>query len=239
MAGKNNETNQQAEIRRLALKISKEQIAPYAAEIDRTEAFPWEAIRAIGEAELPGLVVAEKEGGTGEGRAALASVTQEFASACASTALIFTSHVILVKAIEIAGNDGIKRKWLPDLLKCRILGAFAVHEPDSGSNAGAIATKAAKDQNSYVVNGTKFFITSGGEADVYLVLVRTDPEKGPQGMTTLLVEKELPVSRLVGLRKKWISEARHQKSFYSVTAGFPSGILSAMKVADSKCLGNR
>lgn len=97
MAGKNNEINQQAEIRRLAVKISREKIAPYAAEIDRLGTFPWEIIRAIGEAELPGLVVAEKEGGSGEGRAALASVTQEFASACASTALIFTSHVVLVR----------------------------------------------------------------------------------------------------------------------------------------------
>ncbi len=78
------------------------------------------------------------------------------------------------------------------MLQCQSLGAFAVHEPDSGSNAGAITTKAIKDGDSYVVNGSKFFITSGGEADVYLVLVRTDPEKGPQGMSTLLIEKGTP-----------------------------------------------
>lgn len=76
------------------------------------------------------------------------------------------------------------------MLQCRSLGAFAVHEPGSGSNAGAITTRAVRDGDFYTVNGSKFFIASGGEADVYLVLVRTDPEKGPQGMSTLLIQKD-------------------------------------------------
>src|SRR3990170_7066961 len=78
------------------------------------------------------------------------------------------------------------------MLNWRGLGAFAVHEPDSGSNSGAITTIAKKDVDGYVVNGSKFFITSAGEADLYLVLARTDPEKGPQGMSTLLIEKDTP-----------------------------------------------
>ncbi|MBA4368079.1 MAG: acyl-CoA dehydrogenase [Desulfobacterium sp.] len=174
------------------MKIAKEQIAPQASESDRESIFPWNAIRAIGKAELPALVLSEKKDGIGEGRVSFASVVQEIAKACASTALIFTSHVVFTKAIEVAGNDYLKRKWLPDLSRCKTLGAVAVHEQDSGSNAGAISTKARKDGNSYIVNGSKFFITSGGEANVYLVLVRTDPEKGTQGMSTLLIEKDTP-----------------------------------------------
>jgi alkylation response protein AidB-like acyl-CoA dehydrogenase len=78
------------------------------------------------------------------------------------------------------------------MVKGQSLGAFAVHEPDSGSNAGAIATRAIKEGNHYIVNGSKFFITSAEEANLYLVLVRTDPEKGPQGMSTILIEKDTP-----------------------------------------------
>ena len=96
---------QQGEIRRLARKIAIKQIAPRASENDQKGIFPWDAIRAIGEVELPALVLSEKEGGTGQGRIAFAEVVQELAKACASTALVFTSHVVLAKAIEVAGMD--------------------------------------------------------------------------------------------------------------------------------------
>jgi butyryl-CoA dehydrogenase len=185
-------TERQAQIRELASRIAKERIAPNAQECDRSGSFPLEAIRCLGEAGLPGLIVSEEEGGAGQGRACLASVVQEIAKACPSTALIYTSHVVAAKAIELGGSEYLKRKWLPAMLRCQSLGAFAVHEPGSGSNAGAITTRAIRAGDFYVVNGSKFFITSGGEADVYLVLVRTDPEKGPQGMSTLLIEKSSP-----------------------------------------------
>jgi alkylation response protein AidB-like acyl-CoA dehydrogenase len=119
-------------------------------------------------------------------------VVIEIARVCASTALVFVSHASVAKAIELAAGEAVKRRRLPAMLTCRSLGAFAVHETDSGSNAGAIKTEAKKNGDFYVVNGSKFFITSAGEADAYLVLVRTDPEKGPQGMSTLLIEKETP-----------------------------------------------
>ena len=185
-------TERQEQIRELASKIAKERIAPNAAEYDRSGSFPLEAIRSLGEAGLPGLIISEAEGGAGEGRTRFAGVVQEIARACASTALIYTSHVVAAKAIEVAGSESMKKKWLPAMLRCQSLGAFAVHEPGSGSNAGAISTRAVRDGDFYIVNGSKFFITSGGEADVYLVLVRTDPEKGPQGMSTLLIEKDTP-----------------------------------------------
>ncbi len=188
----NRSIRQEAEIRHLAKEIAREKIAPLASESDQNSTFPWGAIRAIGEVGLAGVVISETEECPGEGRVCFTSVVQELAKACASTALIYTSHIVLAKAIEAAGNDDLKKKWLPDISKCRTLGAFAVHEPESGSNAGAISTTAIKDGGDYVVNGSKFFITSAGEADAYLVLVRTDPEKGPRGMSTLLIEKDTP-----------------------------------------------
>lgn len=192
MEKQNNAMVEREEIRELASKVAKKYAAPQAAENDRSGGFPREAIRHIGEAELPGLIISASDGGIGEGRASFAMVVQELARACASTALIYTSHVIAAKAIEVAGSDAMKKKWLAKMLRCQSLGAFAVHEPDSGSNAGAITTRAVKNSDSYILNGSKFFITSGGEAEVYLVLVRTDPGKGPQGMSTLLIEKGIP-----------------------------------------------
>jgi butyryl-CoA dehydrogenase len=98
----------------------------------------------------------------------------------------------VAKAIELAADKAVTKRWLSDMVKGQSLGAFAVHEPDSGSNAGAITTRAIKDGDHYIVNGSKFFITSAGEADLYLALVRTDPGKGPQGMSTILIEKDTP-----------------------------------------------
>ncbi|MCP4020472.1 MAG: acyl-CoA dehydrogenase, partial [Desulfobacteraceae bacterium] len=188
----NIDKHQQKEITHLIKKIAKEVIAPQALDSDRTNKFPWDAIRELGKAQLPALVLLEKEKGLGGGRLEFVSIVQEIAKACASTALVFTSHIILLKAIEGAGSDFLKHKWLEDLSKCKSLGAWAVHEPECGSNAGAISTKAVKEGNEYIVNGSKFFITSGEEAHVYMVLVRTDPEKGPKGMSTLLIEKNTP-----------------------------------------------
>jgi butyryl-CoA dehydrogenase len=119
-------------------------------------------------------------------------VVKEIAKACASTALVYVSHLIVAKAIEYGGSEAVKKKWLPEMLEGQSLGAFAVHEPDCGSNAGAITTRAKKDVDAYIVDGSKFFITSAGEANIYLVLVRTDPERGPQGISTLLIEKDTP-----------------------------------------------
>ena len=192
MEKSSNAIEQQMEIRELVSQIAKERLAPLASENDRSGTFPEETIRVLGEAGLPGLIISEADGGVGEGRSTFAAVVQELAKGCASTALIYTSHSVVAKAIEIAGSDALREKWLPEMLRCRALGAFAVHERDSGSNSAAIVTKAIRDGSSFIVNGSKFFITSAGEADVYLVLVRTDPAKGPQGLSALLIEKNAP-----------------------------------------------
>ncbi len=180
------------ETRKLAEKITKERIAPGASERDLNRSFPWDTIRILAEAGLLGLVVSKDHGGFGGGRACFASVVEEISKACASTALIYVSHAIVTKAIELASGEAVAKKWMPELLQGRSLGAFAVHEPDCGSNAAAITTRARKDGDDYVVNGSKFFITSAEEANLYLVLVRTDPEKGPLGMSTILIEKDTP-----------------------------------------------
>ncbi len=180
------------EIRDTARRIAAEKLKPAAAEIDRTRVYPRENMKVLGDAGFHGLIIAGSHGGLDLGRCGFTSAVAELAKACASTALVYVSSAIVGKAIELAAGEALKKKWLPKIMEGGSLGAFAVHEPDSGSNAGAITTRATKEDGHYVVNGTKFFITSAGEADVYLVLVRTNPEKGPQGISTLLVEKDTP-----------------------------------------------
>lgn len=174
------------EIKKLAEEVANDKIAPLASEIDQTRSFPWENICELRKAGFFGLGDLEFD------RVRFVAVVKETAKACASTALVYVSHAIVEKAIEYAGSEAIKKKWPPEMLRKRGLGAFAVHESGCGSNAGAITTRAKKEGDAYLVNGSKFFITSAGEADFYMVLVRTDPEKGPRGISTLLIEKETP-----------------------------------------------
>jgi alkylation response protein AidB-like acyl-CoA dehydrogenase len=178
------------EVKRLARQVASERIAPNAGERDKNSAFPWDEIRLLGECGLLGMISAENDGGAGVDRMTFASVVAEIGKACASTALVYVSHAVAQKAIENAATEAVKQKWLPAMVNGLMLGAFAVHEPVSGCDARAITTTARKEGDQYIVNGSKNFITSGGEADLYLVLVRTDPEKGPQGMSILLVEKD-------------------------------------------------
>jgi len=175
-----------------ASRIAREVVAPRAMEADRGHIFPWDNIRELGKAGMHGIGLSEDKGGSGLGRIYFTSVVKELAKACASTALVYVTNSAVLKALEIGACDEIQKNWLPKLLSGNILGGFAVHEPGCGSNAGAIATQAKKEGDSYIVSGTKFFITSAGEADVYLALVRTDPEKGPNGMSILLIEKDTP-----------------------------------------------
>lgn len=190
MEAKAHSVEESLEIQILAERIARERIAPHATERDVSGQFPEECLRTLGEAGLMGAVISEAQGGAGIGREVFASIVQELAGACASTALAYVSHSIVAKALELFGSEESKRKWLPGMATGRILGAFAVHEPDSGSNAGAIRSTAYKDADSYIVRGSKIFVTSGGEADIYMVLVRTDSERGPQGMSLLILDKD-------------------------------------------------
>lgn len=180
------------EIRKLAEKLSSKKLAPRASTFDQSHTFPWENMGDLAKAGFNKLIISDAYGGLGLGRVCFVSVVEKIARACASTALIYVSHLIVEKAIELFGDETAKKKRLPNMLDGQSLGAFAVHEPESGSDAAAITTKARRNGDHYIVNGSKFFITSAGEAGIYLVLVRSAQGNGPQGLTTLLVEKETP-----------------------------------------------
>ncbi|MBI2440157.1 MAG: acyl-CoA dehydrogenase family protein [Lentisphaerae bacterium] len=175
----------------LIRRIVTEKIAPRAAENDATRTFPWDNLHALGEAGFFGLILAEDAGGLGASRSGFAPVVTEIAKGCASTALIYLSSCIVAKAIELGGQAAIKAKWLPRILKGECIGAFAFHEPESGSDSSAIQTRAKRIGDFFSVNGSKFFITSGDEASVYLVLVLTGADEAAPELTTLLIEKDM------------------------------------------------
>lgn len=187
-----NLSDDQKQIKETAKKIAQRELAPKAAEIDNTGAFPWEGVKKLAEADLLGLAVPSEFGGVDVDTLSFVLVIEEIAKACASTGLIAVSHAAACKSILIGGNEEQRKNHLPPLARGESLGAFAIHEAGCGSIAAALETKAEAHGDNYLVNGSKIFITSAKEADTYLVLVRTNPSKGPQGLSMLVVDKDTP-----------------------------------------------
>jgi alkylation response protein AidB-like acyl-CoA dehydrogenase len=176
-------------VRETVSKIAQKELAPRAAEIDKTHSFVWEGLSKLKKADILGLPIPTEYEGMGMDTLSFVLAIEEIAKACASTALSVVSHAICSYIILCAGNDSQKKKYLPRLAKGETLGAFCVHESGCGSNALALETKAVLEGDNYIVNGSKIFITNAQEAQVYVVLVRTDPSRGPQGISMLIIEK--------------------------------------------------
>ncbi|MBU3933297.1 MAG: acyl-CoA dehydrogenase family protein [Candidatus Omnitrophica bacterium] len=183
---------QQIMIRDLARQIAREKIKPRAAEYDEKEEFPWEIMKVLAKADLFGIYIEEKYGGTGGGVLELAIATEELSRACAGTAVCFAASALGTYPIILFGSEEQKKKYLPDLAGGKKLAAFALTEAQAGSDAGNIQTTARKEGDCYVLNGTKQWITNGGEAEIYTVIVMTDRNKGARGASAFIVEKDTP-----------------------------------------------
>ena len=171
-------------------KIAQKELVPRASEIDRTHSFVWEGLKKLKEADVLGLAISSESDGMGMDTLSFIVAIEEIAQACASTALAVVSHSICSYIILCAGNEEQKKKYLPSMAKGEKLGAFCVHESNCGSNALALETRAVLEGDDYIVSGSKIFITNAQEAEIYTALVRTDPSKGPQGISMLLIEKD-------------------------------------------------
>ncbi len=185
-------TEEQVMIRDLAAKIAKEKIAPVAAHYDEVEEFPWEIMKILADSDLFGVYIEQAYGGFGGGGLELCLVTEELSKACGSMAVSYAASALGTYPIIIGGSDEQKKKYLPDIASGKKLAAFGLTEADAGSDAGGIKTTAAKDGNYYILNGTKQWITNGGEAEIYSVIVLTDKTKGPRGASAIVVEKGTP-----------------------------------------------
>ena len=179
-------------IQETAAQIAQKELAPASAQRDIEAAFPKDGMRKLAEAGFLGMVVPKPMGGSGADIFSFVLATEAIAKACPSTASVFITHVIVERALALAGSDEQKGRFLPAMIAGDWLGAFAATEPNSGSNPFAIATKAASNGNDYIVNGNKIFITSAEEAELYLVVLRSDTAKAPPELTALLIEKGTP-----------------------------------------------
>jgi butyryl-CoA dehydrogenase len=187
-------TEYQAAIRDLAREIAEKEIRPIAAEYDREAKFPWAAVKVMAETDLFRVYIDDEYGGISDGSPIMnmVIVTEELSKACGGIALSFAGTALGTLPIILSGNEEQKKKWLPDIAAGKKLAAFALTEPQAGSDAGAVRTTALRDGDHFVLNGTKQWITNGGEAEIYTVIALTNPSKGPRGASCIVVEKGTP-----------------------------------------------
>ncbi|MBL7071224.1 MAG: acyl-CoA dehydrogenase family protein [Candidatus Omnitrophica bacterium] len=185
-------TEEQVMIRDLARQIAEEKIRPVAAEYDESGEFPWPIVKILAESDLCGIYIPEQYGGTGGGVTDLVIATEELSKACGGISLAFAATALGTFPIILYGSEEQKKKFLPDIAAGKKLAAFAITEAEAGSDAGSIKTTAKKDGDSYILNGTKQWITNGGEAEVYTVIAMTDRTKGARGASAFIVEKGTP-----------------------------------------------
>ena len=177
-------------LQRAVRDFAQREIAPIAAELDRDPRFPRPTLRKMGEMGLLGILTPEDYGGLGLGHLAYAVLLEEIAAADASHATIASVTNGMPQALILAhGSEAQRRRWLPRLAAGEAIGAFCLTEPHAGSDAAALRTQARRVEGGYRLDGSKAWITSGGEADLYLVLAKTDPDAGVRGISAFVLER--------------------------------------------------
>lgn len=182
-------TEEQRLIQQTARDFADSVIAPAADKHNREGKFPLEIVKELGRMGFLGMLVPEEYGGTAAGNFALVLALEEVNRACASTGVTMSVQSSLVTAPLVHwGSEQLKNKYLPKLATGEFLGAYALSEPGSGSDAASLVTSAVRDGDEFVLNGTKNFITTGLEADVVIAMVRTDPSHKTRGITAFVIE---------------------------------------------------
>ncbi len=196
-------TEEQELAQRAARDFATEKVLPRAAEIDDQGKIPPELLREMGALGFMGTYVPERYGGSGLDALSYALIVEEINRACASTGVVLCSHVSLaVDPILHHGSDAQKEKYLPKLARGEWIGCFALSEPASGSDAAAMRTSARRDGDSWILNGTKNFITNGSLANVAIVFAQTNPSQRHKGIAAFIVEKGTPGFSVGKLEKK-------------------------------------
>jgi alkylation response protein AidB-like acyl-CoA dehydrogenase len=184
-------------------EFAETEVRPVAKELDESGRFPRELFKKTAEIGLTGIALPENEGGAGFDHIAYTIVIEEISRCCASTGVILSvQNSLYCDPIHRFGSGEQKEKFLLPFARGEKIGCYALTEPQAGSNAAALQTKAVRKGETYVVNGTKAWITNGGAADAALVYVNTDPAKGEKGITALVVEKGTPGFRVGKEEKK-------------------------------------
>ena len=210
-------TDEQLQIQETARQFTADAITPHAAEWDEKHIFPRDTIRAAAELGFASIYVSEESGGIGLGRLEAALIMEAMAYGCPSTSAFISIHNMASWMIDSFGSQAVKDKYLPSLITMERIASYCLTEPSSGSDAAALKTRAVRDGDHYVVNGSKQFISGAGENEIYVTMVRTG-EEGPRGISCLVIEKDMPgVSFGANERKLgWHSQPTRQVTFEDV-----------------------
>ena len=185
-------TEEQQMIVDVARQITDEMIIPQRAELDEKEEFPSEILKAVAKADLFGLYIPEEYGGFGGGCFEMVLALEQFARGCVGIATSFAASALGAYPILISGSDELKQKYMPVIASGEKWAAFGLTEANAGSDASGIQTTAVLDGDEWVLNGTKQWITNGGDAHIYSVIAITDRSKGPRGASMFVVESSDP-----------------------------------------------
>ena len=187
-----NFTDEQKTIKDLARQIAEQKMLPIRAELDEREEFPQSVMNDLAAADMFRVFIPEEYEGLGGGCLELCLVVEELSRICSAVAVSYAASALGCMTLMEYGTDEQKQRFLPDIASGQKLGAFAITEPTAGSDAGNIKTTAEKVEGGYLLNGTKQFITNGGEASIYTVIALTDKTKGARGASAIIVEKDTP-----------------------------------------------
>ena len=183
---------EQLMIKDLARQIADDKVMPIRAELDEKEEFPWEIMKILAQSDFFGINISEEYGGMGLGGFEFTLAVEELSRACLGVSTSYAANALGTYPIILYSSEEQKKKYLPDIASGKRLVAFALTEANAGSDAAGVQTTAQLDGNEYVLNGTKQWITNGGEAEIYTVIAITDKNKGARGASAFVVEKGTP-----------------------------------------------
>ncbi|MGA1820002.1 MAG: acyl-CoA dehydrogenase [Thermoplasmatota archaeon] len=206
-------TDQQKMIRDTVREFARKKVAPVAAELDRTERFPTEIIEELGKMGMMGIMIPKEYGGAGLDAVSYSLIIEELSKACSSTGALTSVHNSFAPYILYNwGTEEQRKEFLPPLAKGEVYGAFAATEPNAGSDLGAMQTTAVLEGDSYIINGTKTFISGGPKAGTIIVFALTDKDAGPRGISAFVVKNDYkgykvgPIFEKMGIRASETSE---------------------------------
>ncbi len=185
-------TEEQKMIQELAAKIADDKVKPVALKYDEEGTFPHDIVKILADSDLCGVYISEEYGGFGGGIFEMALVVEQLSRACGGIALSFAASGLGAFPIILFGKEEQKQKYLPDIASGKKLAAFGLTEANAGSDAAGIQTTAVLDGDEYILNGTKQWITNGGEAEIYTIIACTNRAKGARGFSAFIVEKGTP-----------------------------------------------
>ncbi|MCU1462756.1 MAG: acyl-CoA dehydrogenase domain protein [Acidimicrobiales bacterium] len=206
-------TEEQRDFRAAMRQFAEDKIAPRAAEVDRDAEYPWDNFEALKAMEVPALGIPADYGGSGADHVTQAIMVEELSRVCASTSLIALISKLGMIPVMNWGSDELKATYLPRVASGASQASYCLSEPDAGSDVASMKTRAVRDGDHYVLDGTKYWITNAGISDIYTVFAKTDPDAGHRGISCFIVERDwgvqvLKLEEKLGVRGSPTGEVR-------------------------------